>query len=293
MTPPTVERRVRGELGAAIYWVSAPTWEQLGGVTTPPSTHAGWWYWQLLRAKMFHNLIGNKDPNEGNWLVDGAWNLILIDSSRAFTTEVVMPHRLTLIDRDLWNRMLALDEATLTSTLGAWLGRGEIRAILERRSVMQARIDQLVADRGEAAVFVRYGPAAAACASRAARQTVPTPLLGDLDLARQGPIVLPFSEVAWSDTVVRLSQYLGPGATIALAGMCAGHTYGLSTEFAGLVCLARRAQGAEPHDELARLVGQRAEVLSFTEEVDGKANAISSGTSPPIVRATCWRPSCM
>ena len=283
-------------------------------MTTPPSTHAGWWYWQLLRAKMFHNLIGNKDPNEGNWLVDGAWNLILIDSSRAFTTEVVMPHRLTLIDRDLWNRMLALDEATLTSTLGAWLGRENPRD-LERRSVMQARIDQLVADRGEAAVFVSVaascrrgstswsrtvarrpcscGTAAAACASRAARQTVPTPLLGDLDLARQGPIVLPFSEVAWSDTVVRLSQYLGPGATIALAGMCAGHTYGLSTEFAGLVCLARLAQGPEPHDELARLVGQRAEVLGFTEEVDGKANAISSGTSPPIVRATCWRPSCM
>ena len=111
MTPPTVERRVRGELGAAIYWVSAPTWEQLGGVTTPPSTHAGWWYWQLLRAKMFHNLIYNKYPNLGHWMVDPAWNLIVIDNSHAFTTDAdERVHKLIRVDRDLWDRFVALDE---------------------------------------------------------------------------------------------------------------------------------------------------------------------------------------
>ena len=35
---------------------------------------------------MFDNLIGNIDPNLGNWLVDPSWNLILIDLTRAFTT---------------------------------------------------------------------------------------------------------------------------------------------------------------------------------------------------------------
>ena len=31
---------------------------------------------QITRAKMFDNLIGNLDPNLGNWLVDPEWNLI-------------------------------------------------------------------------------------------------------------------------------------------------------------------------------------------------------------------------
>ena len=30
---------------------------------------------------MFDNLIGNIDPNLGNWLLDEEWNIILIDHS--------------------------------------------------------------------------------------------------------------------------------------------------------------------------------------------------------------------
>jgi hypothetical protein len=92
---------------------------------------------------MFDNLIGNIDPNLGNWLVDPAWNLILIDHTRAFTDTKQLYHQLVQIDPTLWDKMRALDETTLTTTLGEWLDKGQIKAILQRRDKMQQVIDKL------------------------------------------------------------------------------------------------------------------------------------------------------
>ena len=91
-------------------------------------------------------------------MVDPAWNVILIDHSRAFTSGTEMQRPLTQVDRDLWDRMKALDEAALTAALGEWLGDDEIRSILERRDVMEGEIAKLVdaAPQGERDVFVRY-----------------------------------------------------------------------------------------------------------------------------------------
>jgi hypothetical protein len=156
MIPPTVERRVKGELGAAVMWASpTKSFKQLGGPPQPPADHFESWNRQIIRAKMFDNLIYNKDPNLGNWLVDPAWNLILIDHTRALTTGRDMVHKMTRIDADLWDRMKALDEESLTAATGKWLGRGEIRSILERRDRMQEAIDKMVAEMGAATVFVR------------------------------------------------------------------------------------------------------------------------------------------
>ena len=156
MIPPTVERSVKGDLGAAIMWVSPiKSFKDLGGPPTPPSIKAAAWNRQLVRAKMFDNLICNIDPNLGNWLVDPSWNLILIDHTRSFTTRKDMVHKLTHIDRELWDRMKALTVETLTPALEQWIGNREIRAIIERRDRMQAAIDRLVASKTEAAVFAR------------------------------------------------------------------------------------------------------------------------------------------
>ncbi|MCI0407545.1 MAG: hypothetical protein L0191_03100, partial [Acidobacteria bacterium] len=87
MIPPTVEKRVKGNLGAAILWVKpVKSFKELGGPPAAPPQHLEAWNRHLIRAKMFDNLIYNKDPNLGNWLVDPAWNLIVIDHTRAFTT---------------------------------------------------------------------------------------------------------------------------------------------------------------------------------------------------------------
>ena len=104
---------------------------------------------------MFDNLIANIDPNLGNWLVDPAWNLILIDHTRSFTTTKDMTHVMTRVDPDLWAKMQELTEASLKPVIGKLMGGGELRAILQRRDKMKTLIDALVKEKGEAFVFMK------------------------------------------------------------------------------------------------------------------------------------------
>jgi hypothetical protein len=150
MVPPTVEKRVKGELGAAVMWVSpTKSFKDLGGVpgqkniAGPPGPKVAPWMRQLTRAKMFDNLIGNLDPNLGNWLVDPEWNLIVIDHTRAFTNADKLYHELQSVDTELWDKMKALDEASLTSTLGSWLDGQAIKGVLKRRDKMQEAVSKL------------------------------------------------------------------------------------------------------------------------------------------------------
>lgn len=151
MVPPTVERRVKGETGAAVMWCSpTKSFGQLKGVPTPPGRYIAAWNKQLSRAKMFDNLIGNKDPNLGNWLVDPAWNLILIDHTRAFTTDKDFVHKkMDHVDGELWDKMKGLTYDGLLPALGPWVGKGELKALIQRRDLMQTTYDkQSAADPG-------------------------------------------------------------------------------------------------------------------------------------------------
>jgi hypothetical protein len=157
MVPPTVERMHKGEKGAAVMW-AAPTksFKDLGGAPTAPLAEQNRWARQLVKAKMFHNLTANIDPNLGNWLVDPAWNLILIDFTRAFTTDTGLKFGdLTRVDADLWERMRSLDAPALEKAIGTWVGKGEREAVLKRRDKLKTLIDRLVKERGEAYVFMR------------------------------------------------------------------------------------------------------------------------------------------
>ena len=154
MIPPTVEKRVKNELGAAVMWISpVKSFKEMGGPPTPPPEHIDSWNRQMAKAKMFDNLINNRDPNLGNWLVDPAWNLILIDHTRAFVSGKAMVHKLNRIEKGLWDRMLALEEAPLKAALAPYLDGGQIKDILQRRDQLKKEIDKMVAERGEADVF--------------------------------------------------------------------------------------------------------------------------------------------
>lgn len=277
MTPPTVEKRIETEVGAAVMW-AAPTksFKELGGPPQPPVREIARWNIQLIRAKMFHNLIYNKDPNLGNWLVDPAWNLILIDNSRAFTPGDRMVHELNRIDRDLWDRFLALDEATLTEALGEWLDDGSIRAILTRRDTIADEIQQMIDERGEAHVFVRYVPPAAipAASDTSFRERVAPDALDDLggqllSALHETPVVLEGSELTWSGMLVPLTAYEGPDAELAQAALTQGHEFGIVTEFDGLLSLTRDPKNPEPYEILTGMPGRQVEVFGLVFETDG------------------------
>jgi len=154
MVPPYVERRIEGDLGALGFWVeNVHTWDVDHPVRGPDPAA---WDRQVVDMKMLDQLIGNIDRNQGNLLYDDEYHLILIDHSRAFTSEKNLSRmaKLGRVDRELWQKMLALDEPQLEAALGSWCDKGRRNAILRRRDEMKKNIDALVAQKGEGAVFL-------------------------------------------------------------------------------------------------------------------------------------------
>lgn len=155
MVPPAVERRIGGQMGALVMWVEGVRgWDPAVPVSAPDPLA---WSLQVIRMKMFDQLIGNIDRNKGNLLYDDEFHLVLIDHSRAFTTttDIRKISQPTRIDATLWDRTCALTLEDLQRALGKWIGGRETQAILKRRDRMQAQIDEMVKERGEASVFIR------------------------------------------------------------------------------------------------------------------------------------------
>ena len=138
MVPPSVDRQLQGNNGAAQLWV-----ENIIDVKTDPSpseSNRADWENQVVRMMMFDNLIGNRGRSRGNMLHDAAWNLILLDHSRAFGEGIELPQKLSRIDEGFWARIENLTRHQLDTALQAWLGEPEIKAILDRREKMRAEI---------------------------------------------------------------------------------------------------------------------------------------------------------
>lgn len=148
MVPPTVEREVKSDKGAAVVWVqNVRTWHE--ALRAPKAAS---WSRNVVRMKMWDNLVGNSDRNTGNLLVDYVGNFFLIDHSRAFSTEKKLFQELEHIDMELWQRMLALDLETLKTHIGKWVGNSALKAVIQRRDRMKKEIDGILAQRGDAAL---------------------------------------------------------------------------------------------------------------------------------------------
>jgi len=153
MVPPTVERRVEGDLASIQLWVQGC--KLLKDVDQTKCPRPMEWAKQVCRQRVFDNLIANIDRNAGNLLVDDQWHLILIDHSRAFASDKMpFEKEMTRIDKEMFARMKALDEPELMQHIRPLvLSDGQVRAILKRRDKMVADFERLAGERGEAAVF--------------------------------------------------------------------------------------------------------------------------------------------
>jgi hypothetical protein len=153
MVPPTVERRVGHDLASVQLWVEGcRLLKELDQSKCPSPSE---WAKQVCRQRVFDNLVANIDRNQGNLLVDEAWNMILIDHSRAFASDR-MPFEkdMARVDRAFFDKLKALDEAALMQHVRPWLmGDREVRGLLKRRDKIVARFEALARERGEAVVF--------------------------------------------------------------------------------------------------------------------------------------------
>lgn len=151
MVPPTVEKRVRNEIGSAQLWVEGCQLLKSREGQRAPDTKA--WNLQVHRQRVWDNLIANIDRNQGNLLVDDDWNLVLIDHSRAFTRLDDLKYPMLRIDRPFYARLKALTEDDLKTHLRGLLFDGP-KSVLKRRDRIVAHFEKLIAERGEATVLI-------------------------------------------------------------------------------------------------------------------------------------------
>jgi tetratricopeptide (TPR) repeat protein len=149
MVPPTVERIVEGIPGSVQLWVYGCKALQ-EAKDQPPDTHG--WNRELSRARTFDYIIGNRDRNLGNILIDPSWGLVLIDHSRAFSGigYRIRPMR---FDRVLIEKLRRLSKVGMQARLEGVLDKQDIGNILKRRDELLTHLEQLIVEKGESAVF--------------------------------------------------------------------------------------------------------------------------------------------
>lgn len=149
MVPPTVLREIDGQEGSLQMWMEG---FRLYEEVEHNGADAEAWERQMSHMRVFDTLIGNKDRDARNYMVDDAWNVVLIDHSQAFSAshyiEDQMKEMPSRFDRKQIERAKRWDVEFLTFRFGRLLMRPQVQSMIARRDALVRYIDGLVATRG-------------------------------------------------------------------------------------------------------------------------------------------------
>jgi len=160
--PPVVTRNIKQDSGAVSIWLAKTVneFERTRKLKVDPPDQ-GRWNQQRLIMQIFDNLVANRDCNLGNILIDPRWRLWFIDCSRCFgeTKALYYPlKKISRCERGLWQGLKNLNEAVTRERLAPYLSKTEINALLVRRDKMVLHFQELIDERGEAAVLYEVAP---------------------------------------------------------------------------------------------------------------------------------------
>jgi len=155
LVPGTVPREYDNHPGSVQWWVESEMSEvdrQRNGIR-PPDPES--WNHQLLKMRLFDELIYNWDRHGNNILVTADFRVRLIDHSRAFLPydDLWAPEALTLFSRSLLDGIRTLTRENLEAEVGDMLVGSKIEAMLERRDKILGRVEARVAEVGEAVLY--------------------------------------------------------------------------------------------------------------------------------------------
>jgi hypothetical protein len=156
MVPVTVERTWEGKRGAMSWWVSDVAMdegERMQKNITSPDPDG--WNKQMYKIRVFDELVFDTDPNLTNVLITKDWKIWRIDFSRAFRTwkKLRNPENLVMCDKNLFEKLKALNEDDLKAATKKELSGSEIKGVLARRDLIVDAFNKLIAQKGEAAVL--------------------------------------------------------------------------------------------------------------------------------------------
>jgi hypothetical protein len=155
MMPVYVERKVEGHTGSLSWWlpVKMDDADRMKQKIEPPDKEA--WNNQMYKIRVFDNLVYDTDPNLTNVLIGEDWKLWRIDFSRAFRTykDVKDTKDLVKCDRQLLEKLKALDANQLAEKTKSYLSKDEVKAVMARRDKIVAQFQKMIAEKGESEVL--------------------------------------------------------------------------------------------------------------------------------------------
>jgi hypothetical protein len=151
MMPVYVERKVEGKVGSLSWWlpVKMDDVERISKKIEPPDKDS--WNNQMYKIRVFDNLVYDTDPNLTNVLIGEDWKLWRIDFSRGFRTfkDVKDPKDLVRCDRQLFEKLKALNASDLAEKTKGYLTKDEVKGVMARRDKIVDHFQKLIAQKGE------------------------------------------------------------------------------------------------------------------------------------------------
>jgi hypothetical protein len=113
------------------------------------------WNNQMYRVRVFDELVYDTDPNLTNVLIGEDWKIWRIDFSRGFRNNKDLKDSNDLVrcDRHLLEKLRTLDGNQLAEKTKHYLTKDAVKAVMARRDKIVARFEQLISEKGEAAVL--------------------------------------------------------------------------------------------------------------------------------------------
>jgi len=151
LMPVYVERKWKGTTGSLSWWlpVKMDEVERHKQKLTAPDADA--WNGQMYKVRVFDQLVSDSDPNLTNVLIGEDWKIWRVDFTRAFrqNKEVKAPKDLVRCDRQLLEKLKALDASALTEKTKHYLTKEEVKAVMARRDNIVGQFQKMIAEKGE------------------------------------------------------------------------------------------------------------------------------------------------
>jgi hypothetical protein len=151
MLPVYVERKWNGQTGSLSWWLPAKMdeAERHKQKLTAPDSDA--WNNQMYKIRVFDQLVSDSDPNLTNVLIGENWQIWRIDFSRAFrlNKDLKSPADLVRCDRQLLDKLKALDANALAERTNRYLTKDEVKAVMARRDKIVAQFEKMIAEKGK------------------------------------------------------------------------------------------------------------------------------------------------
>jgi hypothetical protein len=156
MLPVYVDRKWNGDEGSLSWWLPAKMDEVERHKRKLIAPDADAWNNQMYRIRVFDQLVYDIDANLTNVLIGEDWKIWRVDFTRAFRlrTDLKNPNEeLVRCDRQLFEKLKALDGNQLAERTKHYLTKDEVKAVMARRDKIVEHFQKLISEKGEKEVL--------------------------------------------------------------------------------------------------------------------------------------------